>query len=69
MSDAVRVRLFVDTGFATYDDEIEIPRDEWEQMDDGVRDDFLNEQLDQLTWSHIAAWYKIVDDEDDEDDE
>lgn len=68
MSDAVRIRLFVDTGFAgaTHEDEIEIPRDEWEQMDEEVRNDFLTEQLDGLVWNSINTWYEVVDDEDDE---
>ncbi|HHK0021534.1 TPA: hypothetical protein ACQQGR_004925 [Pseudomonas aeruginosa] len=45
MSDFIKIRLFVNTGFAgaTHEDIHEVDREEWEEMNEKERDDFLEE--------------------------
>lgn len=45
MSDVIRIKLYVGTGFAgvSHQDVYEHPREDWEEMTEKEREDFLDE--------------------------
>lgn len=45
MSEKIKVKMYVHTGFANckHEDEFEIDRDEWEEMDEKEREKYLDD--------------------------
>lgn len=64
--DPVRVQLYVHTGLvgAEHHDEIEIPRDEWNEMTPAERRKQLDDEAQTLLWNHIDYGWSIDDADD-----
>jgi hypothetical protein len=60
----VRVRLVVSIGFdsATREDEIEIPREQWNDMTEAERDDMLSEAVQELLNEYSESYYEVLED-------
>ncbi|MGK5626970.1 DUF7167 family protein [Streptomyces sp. URMC 123] len=63
MSEFVTIRLVVDTGFigATYEDYIEVARDEWDAMSPREREAYIDEEVRTLLWNHIETYGEVID--------
>ena len=65
-SEPVRIHLYVDTGLAnaSHEDDIEIPRNEWNAMTPAERRDLLDDNAEILMSNHIEYGWQIEDEDD-----
>ena len=66
MSDTVKIKMHVGTGFAgaDHEDEHEVEREWWESLSEKQRDKFLDEIALDFLYNHVECSAWVVEDED-----
>jgi hypothetical protein len=63
MTDVVRIEVGVSmtsVNSSTQLDVVEIPREEWEAMDQDARDALINDLADSHLSNHVDAWGRVL---------